>query len=315
MVIIAYKMNIVARALFLALHLLHRVYEEYFRRYPEPTKWFRLLACICFNVSTIINMEQTTFSLNTWKILSNGDKVDDYDTHFMEITILVLDICGGNISALTAWNYACSKEELPSLLQDMLTLSYDSTQIRVSTTNISNKCVQTGDFIDEAGYEYFLKNFILPTYMSPIYVKGKVSPCELKLEPDMQVIERGSHYSSTEDIIVCLTALMHNRAVLNSLCLNTAVFIFDRLYYGRVNSPVLKYILDIICNYDWEKHGLLIIQRCIHPFKLTDDVTEAELLALPISKYTGLSLIHDKTPVSPETLNANNLSEEERKKE
>jgi serine/threonine protein kinase len=259
---IAYKDNYNTEALFLALHLIHRTYKSIMSKIKNTMRNIKLYGSVILYLALVVVTRSHKYDLYYWRAFDNRE---GYTLSFETMLTRVLASAKGIITTLTYWDYAASSADLLPLLSDIVQCSYNPKLVRHNMGSVSNKCINTQDFMNSADLSQMNINELGTEDLT--IVRGCVLDVRSNIaEVDAVLRPRFAKYKKYNDIDVIMV-LFRNRDVLDQLSLYLAVNIFS-YYRTKVVDDLINFLLDTICSFDWRNHNLLDGE---HPFRLTQE--------------------------------------------
>lgn len=259
---IAYERDIKAKALFLCLHLIQRIYTKIDFVYHSNGFSFQLFGCVAMNLALIVTSSDRSFSIELWKRVMKSTDIN-FEVKYEAMVITVVALAHGIISTLTYWDYAQSNEDLLALLKDCIQCNYNPSLIQ-KTHKGTNKCITVRQFMTKDD----LQTLDQPHESSTKETPTDVHPCKLNTDSDIREVIylfRQGAWTSRK-YIYTLPVILHNRDVLYKLNINQAIDIFIILRQFIYPETISTFILDVVCHFDWRTKSEKFLSLHAHPF-------------------------------------------------
>jgi serine/threonine protein kinase len=286
MVEIAANADLKAETLFLGLHLYRRVIPHLVPDYGkgDQSKKMEAIGVMCLHLATIANSQKFTYSkyMNTWiKVFKDVFTFNQ----LQEFLVQVMDCVGCIIGTNTYWDYASCGEDLPGLLDDTISCTYDPSRIRPLLYGKFSKDVGSRNLrmdwrrYNPMGITSLVENmWTIPDapYVSVVHSVQKeydnaLQTVEFRWGDFLYAIKLweespdGERPKLERDEV---GVLLHNREILDRLELDRSQKIYDylRTHGGNIGAEVLA----ILCHFDTTTVPVkTLIEKGLNPFVAT----------------------------------------------
>jgi serine/threonine protein kinase len=280
LIAVGWKYKFEVEAIFLAFHLIHRLYARIMAKYEYDKDIIQLFGCVCMNLAMNNCTTEGGFNIKDWRFLSDLEKeisLDTYQAQYMNMTAHVLAYSNGIISTMTYWDYAESGEDLPALLYDVVKGDYNPKLIRKAGSRTS-KCVTLDEILSKDEKEKYYNidrdlNLDFGYDIPRVPLEDEVTSCVLNIECDFRKLVdmwNTTKWRST-DVDISLPIVLRNREVLRDLLPSAGMTIFRYLMNLQENKKfagLAEFILDNCCQFDWVNDGNTILKQNVNPFSI-----------------------------------------------
>lgn len=285
---LCHKRGFSCQSLILALHLVHLSCRQVFAALGDLSL-LSTYVLVCLHLA--LAHEESDYQImmgldDVHEQCAKHIDADEYRAIFMNTTRLVLQSIAGVSSPLTYWHFARSGRDLPNIIFQMVTCSFDPDFIAQSDESVTDKCLTVEQALSQQELDFY-RTLQVDTPIEDLYATvPKVPratvplPCHFALDVSIQETEKvwsGATFKlddKDDDFLQAVALLMRTSHDAHLLPQDVAKRIFMKLcacFRGHIAPGLVGSILDkLTCKSAWREPMSEYFQKVLcsvrHPF-------------------------------------------------